>query len=180
MGIPALLSLQFVAGRQVRGDSLAAMTAEGIVQQTGAPIFWFLTLLCGFLVLGPSQTGSVDTFVRRWTDLIWTASGRARNMGDEKVKYVYYSLMAAYAFWGIVALTLIPDRMMIVKVVGVPLNFGLGFSALHTLAVNCRLLPQELRPNWFMRLCLLACGVFFIGIACFASAGVLRDLGMLR
>ena len=127
MGIPALLSLQFVAGRQVRGDSLAAMTAEGIVQQTGAPIFWFLTLLCGFLVLGPSQTGAVDTFVRRWTDLIWTASGRARSMGDEKVKYVYYSLMAAYALWGIVALTLIPDRMMIVKVVGVPMNFGLGF-----------------------------------------------------
>ena len=180
MGIPALLSLQFVAGRQVRGDSLAAMTAEGIVQQTGAPIFWFLTLLCGFLVLGPSQTGSVDTFVRRWTDLIWTASGRARNLGDEKVKYVYYSLMVAYALWGVVALTLIPDRMMIVKVVGVPLNFGLGFSALHTLAVNCAFLPRELRPNWFMRLCLLACGVFFIGIAFFASAGVLRDLGVLR
>ena len=180
MGIPALLSLQFVAGRQVRGDSLAAMTAEGIVQQTGAPIFWFLTLLCGFLVLGPSQTGAVDTFVRRWTDLIWTASGRARSMGDEKAKYVYYSLMAAYALWGIVALTLIPDRMMIVKVVGVPMNFGLGFSALHTLVVNRRLLPRELQPNWFMRLCLVACGIFFIGIACFASAGVLRDLGVVR
>ena len=61
MGIPALISLQFVAGRAVHGDSLAAMTAQGIVDATGAPIFWFLTLLCGFIVLGPAQIGTIDT-----------------------------------------------------------------------------------------------------------------------
>ena len=180
MGIPALLSLQFVPGRQVRGDSLAAMTAEGVVLQTGASIFRFLTLLCGFLVLGPSQLGVVDNFCRRWTDLIWTANRRVRQLGNEKVNYVYYALMTAYALWGIIVLTIVPDRLMIVKVAGIPLNFGLGFSSIHACVVNCTFLPKELGPNWFMRRCLVASAVFFIGIACVAAAGVLHDLGLLR
>ena len=179
MGIPALLSLQFAAGRQVRGDFLAALTAEGIVQQTGAPIYGLLTLLCGFVILAPGQTGGTDSFVRRWTDLIWTASRRARKLDDRKVNYIYYALLTAYALWGLVTLTLIPDRMMIVKIGGIPFNFALGFSAFHTLAVNCIFLPRELRPSWFMRLCLLACGLFFVTIACFAAAAVLRDLGVV-
>ena len=107
MGIPALLSLQFAAGRQVRGDSLAALTAQGVVEKTGEPIFWFLTLLCGFMVLGPAQIGAADAFCRRWTDLIWTASKRARGLKEEKVKLVYYTLLTAYALWGVMALT--PD-----------------------------------------------------------------------
>ena len=156
MGIPALLSLQFVPERQVRGDSLAAMTAEGVVLQTGAPIFWFLTLLCGFLVLGPSQLGAVDNFYRRWTDLIWTANCRVRQLGNEKVNYVYYALMTAYALWDIIALTIVLDRLMIVKVAKIPLNFGLGFSSIHACVVNCTFLTKELGPNWFMRGCLVS------------------------
>ena len=53
-------------------------------------------------------------------------------------------------------------------------NVALGFSAFHTLAVNRRLLPEALRPNLFMQLGLVACGVFFIGITAiilFAPSG---------
>ncbi len=179
MGIPALLSLQFAAGQQVRGDSLAALTAQGVVEKTGEPIFWFLTLLCGFLVLGPTQIAAADAFCRRWTDLIWTASTRARGLKEEKVKYVYYGLLAAYAIWGVMALTLIPDRMMIVKIAGIPLNFGLGFSALCVLAVNCKLLPRELQPAWYIRVLMVACALFFLSIACVSTAAVMRDLQFL-
>lgn len=179
MGIPALLSLQFAAGRRVQGDSLAALTAQGIVDQTGAPIFWFLTLLCGFMVLAPSQITGFDAFCRRWTDVIWSASRRLQHLGEEKVKYVYYSLMTAYGIFGLTTLTLLPDPIMLVRIVGIPLNFALGLTAIHTCVVNCTLLPKELRPGWFMRLCLIVGAVFFIGIACVATAGVLRDLGVL-
>ena len=179
MGIPALLSLQFVAGRRVQGGSLAALTAQGIVDHTGTSIFWFLTLLCGFMVLAPSQITAFDAFCRRWTDVIWSASQRLGHLGEEKVKYVYYSLMVAYGIFGLTTLTLLPDPIMLVKVVGIPLNFALGFTATHTCIVNCTLLPKELRPGWFMRLCLIAGTVFFIGIACVATTAVLRDLGVL-
>ena len=98
---------------------------------------------------------------------------------EEKVKYVYYGLLAAYAIWGVMALTLIPDRMMIVKIAGIPLNFGLGFSALCVLAVNCKLLPRELRPAWYIRLIMVACALFFLSIACVSTAAVMRDLQFL-
>ena len=179
MGIPALLSLQFAAGQQVRGDSLAALTAQGVVDKTGEPIFWFLTLLCGFMVLGPTQIAAADSFCRRWTDLIWTASTRARGLKEEQVKYVYYGLLTAYALWGVMALTLIPDRIMIVKIAGIPLNFGLGFSALCVLAVNCKLLPRELQPAWYIRVLMVACALFFLSIACVSTAAVIRDLQFL-
>ena len=178
MGIPALVSLQFVAGRKVHGDSLAALTAQGVVDATGAPIFWFLTLLCGFMVLGPAQVTTVDSFCRRWTDVIWTASPQVRHLGDDKVKYIYYALMTIYAFWGVMVLTLIPDPLLIVKLAAVPLNFALGLSAIHTLVVNCVFLPEPLRPGWFMRLSMVACALFFVGIAVIATTSLLRELAV--
>ena len=44
-------------------------------------------------------------------------------------------------------------------------NFALGFSCWHALAVNVLLLPQELRPNWFVRVSLFSAGLFFWVIA---------------
>jgi hypothetical protein len=44
-------------------------------------------------------------------------------------------------------------------------NFALGLSCLHTLAVNTRLLPGELRPGRVSRLALGASGVYFLSLA---------------
>jgi hypothetical protein len=44
-------------------------------------------------------------------------------------------------------------------------NYALGFSCLHTLAVNRLLLPRELRPGWFVSLALLASAVLFLFVA---------------
>ncbi|MFW6124862.1 MAG: Nramp family divalent metal transporter, partial [Pirellulales bacterium] len=177
MGIPSLVSLQFVAGRAVKGNALAAMTAQGVVDATGAPVFWFLTLLCGFLVLAPSQVSTMDGITRRWTDVIWTASGRLGHLEGGKVKYVYYTILSAYGLWGFVALTLIPNPLVILKMSGVLMNFALGFSALHTLAVNCTLLPRALRPGWLMRMSLVICATFFIGISVIGVPDLLTALG---
>lgn len=176
MGIPSLVSLQFVRGQDVRGNALAAMTAQGVIEQTGVGIFWFLTLLCGFLVLAPSQVSTIDGIIRRWTDVIWTGGRWLRHLGGEKVKYVYYGMLSVYAAWGVVALWLIPNPIVILKVSGVLMNFALGFSSLHTLWVNCRFLPKQLRPSWFMRLCLVACAVFFIGISAVSIPSLIQAI----
>ena len=51
MALPAMLSLEFLRGVEVEGHAAAAMTARGIADQHGE-IFWYLTLICGFIVLG--------------------------------------------------------------------------------------------------------------------------------
>jgi hypothetical protein len=170
------VSLQFVRGLEVTQNNVASLTAEGLVQTTGVRAFWFLTLFCGFIVLAPSQVSSLDGFVRRWTDVIWTGSRRLAHLNGEKVIYVYYSLMLVYAAWGLLVLTVSPKPMTLVKVTGVLLNYGLGASAIHMLVVNCTLLPGPLRPNWLMRIGLVGCALFFIGIAGIGTPQALRDL----
>ena len=81
IALPAMLALQFIGRNlELSGWEGAAFQAAGIAQQYG-PVFWYLTLLCGFLVLFSSQLLVVDSVGRRWSDMIWTgtlASGRTQ------------------------------------------------------------------------------------------------------
>ena len=55
MLLPAMVSYEFIRGvENISGNAAAAMIAEGVAARHGQ-IFWFLTLLCGFLILAPSQ-----------------------------------------------------------------------------------------------------------------------------
>jgi hypothetical protein len=54
------------------------------------------------------------------------------------------------------------------------MNFALGFSCFHTLAINLILLPKEVRPGWFVRLGLGAAGVFFLSLAGITAIETLR------
>lgn len=180
MAVPSLLSLQFLRGVKLAGNEVAAASAQALVDHTKIPAFWFLTLFCGLLVLWPSHITAADGILRRWTDVIWTGSRRLRHLKGNDVKYVYYGLMVAYALWGLMVLTwLSGQQLVIVKASGVFMNFILGFSAIHTLAVNTILLPAPLRPNYFMRAALLVCGVFFIGIAVVSLPQTLRALNLI-
>ena len=77
MALPCMMSLEFIRNATVSGDRVAAMTAEGIADRypSFGWIFWMTTLSCGFLVLAPGQVSVGDQIARRWTDMIWTASG---------------------------------------------------------------------------------------------------------
>jgi hypothetical protein len=123
-----------------------------------------MTLVVGFLVLYPGQIMSGDTIPRRWCDIIWTASARARRLGEEKVKRIYYGLMSIMAVSGLLVLIFL-EPLAILKIGGVLMNLALGASALHGLYVNCTLLPREVRPNWFIRTGVVFCGLFFFGIS---------------
>ncbi len=165
MALPCMLSLQFIRNASVVGDRVAAMTAEGIAVRYPeyGGLFWTLTLLCGFLVLAPGQISVGDQIARRWTDILWTASRRVKRMGGTRVKYVYYSILALYAVWGLFVLWQLP-ALQIAKIGAVLGNVALGFSALHAWYANRALLPRELQPNWLLQIGTILCGIFFIGI----------------
>jgi hypothetical protein len=180
MALPSILSLEFIRNAPVEGNKVAAMTADGIAQVAGS-IFWPLTLICGFLVLGPTQVVNMDGIIRRWTDVIWTGFKPLQKLGGNQVKYVYYFIMLAYGLWGLIALWKAPDPLVLVIASTVFMNLALGFASFHTLWVNTTLLPRELRPNWLMRIGLVGCGIFFLGICAIALNQQLPALaGWLR
>ena len=169
VALPALVSLQFIAGAKVEPYAAAAMTSRAIANQAGE-IFWTLTLICGFIILAPGQIANLDGITRRWTDIVWIGSKHLRRLPGQQVKLVYYTIMGVYGLWGLLALRLTPNPLVLAIATAVLLNFGLGFSALHTLYLNRTFLPPDLRPSWVMQLGLVACSVFFTGISMIALA----------
>lgn len=165
MALPAMFSYEFIKGiKNVEGNAVAAMSAQAIAAKHGA-IFWFLTLLCGFLIMAPTQISQLDNIARRWTDVLWIGSRKLHAVDDHKVKYVYYTILLVYCLWGLTALSITPNPLVLAIATGVMWNFALGFSALHTLWVMHRLLPAPLRPHWLQSLGLVACAVFYLGIS---------------
>lgn len=168
MALPAMFSYEYIRGTQnVSGHAVAAMAARAIADRHGE-VFWFLTLLCGFLIMAPTQVSQIDAICRRWTDVLWTGSKRLHRLDGNRVKYVYYTLLTVYLFWGLNALRLTPNPLVLAITSGVLWNFALGFSSLHVLWVTRRLMPAGTRPNWFQSAGLAACAVFFMGISAIA------------
>lgn len=164
MALPCMMSLEFIRNASVVGDRVSAMSAEGIAGRypAYASLFWFLTLICGFLVLAPGQVSVGDQIARRWTDMIWNASARVRQLGE--VRYIYYGILAAYAVGGLVILTILPP-VDTAKISAVLQNIALGSVSLMSIYVNRTLLPKEIQPGWFHQLGVLLCGVFFLSIS---------------
>ncbi len=170
MALPSVFSLEYISGvSHVEGNAAAAMTAQAIAAHHGI-IFWYATLLCGFVIMAPTQVSQIDTIARRWTDILWIGWGRLKSVDEHKVKYVYYTILAVYGAWGLLALRITPNPLVLAIASGVMWNFALGFSAIHTLVVVRTLLPAPLRPGLLQCLGLAACAVFFIGIAAIALA----------
>lgn len=164
MALPCMMSLEFIRNASVVGDRVAAMSAEGIASRypSYASLFWFLTLICGFLVLAPGQVSTGDQIARRWTDMLWNASARVRQLGE--VRYIYYGILAAYGVGGLIILIQFP-AVQIAKIAAVLQNIALGSVSLMSIYVNRTLLPKEIQPGWFHQFGVLVCGVFFLSIS---------------
>lgn len=164
MALPCMMSLEFIRNASVVGDRVAAMSAEGIAARypSYASLFWFLTLICGFLVLAPGQVSVGDQIARRWTDMLWNASARVRQLGE--VRFIYYGILAAYCVGGLIILIQFP-AVQIAKIAAVLQNIALGSVSLMSIYVNRTLLPKEIQPGWFHQLGVLLCGVFFLSIS---------------
>ena len=168
VALPAVISYEYIRGvKHIEGNAAAAMTAQALAAQHG-DILWYLMLLCGFAILFPTQITNLDSLTRRWTDVIWVGAKTVRHLDGNQVKYVYYLLLALYCVWGLIALKLTPDPLLLTIASGVFLNFGMGFSSLHVLWVTTFLMPREVRPPLLMRAGLVCCAAFYIGISCIA------------
>jgi hypothetical protein len=165
-----MFSYEFIAGiKNVEGNAVAALSAQAIAARHGQ-VFWFLTLLCGFLIMAPTQISQLDNIARRWTDVIWIGSKKLKNWDGNRVKVIYYLILGLYCVWGLVALRITPDPLVLAIATGVMWNFALGFSSLHTLLVLRTLLPPALRPGLVQCAGLVGCAVFYIGISSIAFA----------
>lgn len=180
LALPSMLSVQFLPRGTAVADKwvTAAMTADGVASAVGGKLgglFWGMTLFCGFLVLAPSMATTVDGVVRRWVDVFWTTSKTLRQVDPKNIRYVYFTVLAFYAVFGLTMLSLqAPETLLVIATT--IYNFALGFSCWHTLWVNQTLLPPELRPRVFVRVSLFLAGAFFWLIA---TISALQKFGYL-
>jgi hypothetical protein len=171
MALPAMFSYEFLHGNvaNIDGNAVAAMTAEAFARRHGL-IFWFLTLLCGFLIMAPTQVTQLDQIARRWTDVLWIASRRLHRVEAHKSSLVYYTLLSIYCVWGLIALRAAPDPLILAIATGVMWNFAYAFTSLHLLWVMRKLMPEPLRPGWLQCGGLVAGAVLYAGISGIALA----------
>jgi hypothetical protein len=169
LALPSMLSVEFLErGTILENKELAAvMTADGVKEAVGpslGPLFWNLTLFCGFLVLGTSMASSADGVLRRWIDVLWTGLPVLQKMKTRYIGRLYFTVLCVFVAFGIVMLLFVKSHQLVLWSTMI-YNYALGFSCFHVLWVNSTLLPRELRPSGLIRTGLVAGGVFFTTIA---------------
>jgi hypothetical protein len=180
MGLPALLTLQFIpAGTEFSNNfGVAVYQAEYLAKAWGTTMF-YITLLVGFWILFSTQIGITDAFVRMVTDLIWTGSKRARKWRGGDVRMVYYSVLGVFTVWGIIIL-LTGVRPLFLILLGANMaGLNFVFLGLHTVYVNRKFLPRELRPPVWREAVVVLGTVFFLFFFANAVPGILRQLGLI-
>ena len=160
MALTALVTLQYVEpGSTIEGWAVADMQASGIATAHG-PFFWYFTLICGLWILFSTQLGIVDGLPRATTDILWSGSARVRRWRGGDVRAVYYVVVLLFAVWGCIALNLAQPLTLIIIGANIA-AFNFMLEGIHTLVVNRKVLPRELRPPLWRELCIVACSVFY-------------------
>lgn len=200
VALPSILSVGFIPkGTEIDRSKVASLTSTGVARVAanppdtvlaGTPAFrsWMsgervgwcfmkATLLCGFLVLMTSMISTMDGFVRRWVDVFWTASARLRKLDVTYIKYVYFSVLVGFLAAGLTVIWsgVKPGKVFELATTGY--NFAFAFSAWHTIAINTKLLPRELRPHWLIRVGLACAGVYFLFLG---IVSVLAQVGIAK
>ena len=180
IALPCMLSLQFLErGSSPKNAWIAAgMTADGVANAVGptyGPLFWYLTLFCGFLILGTAMVTTVDGVLRRWVDVAWTASSRLRTWDTRDIGKFYFAMLCIYLAGGLLMLfTLKGDKLLVFTTMAY--NYALGFSCWHVIVVNQTLLPKELRPGLGRQALLGLTGLFFMVIAVITTVDQIQKL----
>ena len=169
VALPAMLSVQFLPrGFVVENQWLSSvMTANAVRDHAGdrwGQFFWFMIVLCGFLVMAVSIGPGTDGFLRRWVDVFWTASRRLRSLDPKNIRYIYFAVLVAYIALSVVML-IVGKPTTLLLIAALLMNFAFGISCWHTLVVNIVLLPPELRPGWFARAAMFFAGLFYLAVA---------------
>ena len=111
-------------------------------------------------MLFKTQLDIIERMTRAITDILWTGSRTVRRWRGGDVRVVYYTVLGALAFWGVIALGLAPPIVLLQLGANMA---GIVFvvSSLHLLYINTRFLPKEIRPPMWRRVALVAMSVFY-------------------
>ncbi len=178
LALPSMLSVQFLKRGTVPNDKwqAAAMTADGVSDAVAAATnpslggaFWYMTLFCGLLILGTSMVATADGVLRRWVDAFWTSSKTLQTWDTRHIGRLYFGVLCVYMVLGLFMLLFVPGDKLLVTATGMMYNYALGFSCLHTLVINCTLLPRPLRPKLWQKTGLVLGSVFFLSIGVLAT-----------
>jgi hypothetical protein len=168
LALPSMLSVEFLPrGATANQWVLAGMTADGVAGRVGGALgaaCWYMVLLCGFLVLLPNAASNADGFIRRWVDVSWTAIKRLHAWEPRRIGKLYFAILVCYLALGVFFLSMARPMGLIVAYGNLG-NLALAVSCWHTLFVNVKLLPSELRPGWAARAGLFIAGVYFFALA---------------
>jgi hypothetical protein len=160
MLLPAILYVTFLPrGTDIRGLGIAAALAQSVGAQSGPILAGAIAFLGAWLLL-KTQLDNVDAITRSVTDILWTASSRVRAWRGGDVRAVYYSVLAAVAIWGMIALRMVQPIALLqlgANIAGVIFII----ASLHLLYINTTLLPPELRPSMPRRMMLVAMALFY-------------------
>jgi hypothetical protein len=178
LALPSMLSIRFLERGTLLKDKwqAAGMTAGGVrdaVTKATNPAlgeaFWYMTLFCGLLILGTSMVATADGVLRRWVDVFWTSSKRLQSWDPRHIGRLYFGVLCAYMVLGLFMLIFVPGDKLLVTATGMMYNYALGFSCLHTLVINCTLLPRELQPRFWQKTGLVFGAIFFLSIGVLAT-----------
>ncbi len=178
LALPSMLSIRFLERGTLLKDKwqAAGMTAGGVrdaVTEATNPAlggaFWYMTLFCGLLILGTSMVATADGVLRRWVDVFWTSSKRLQSWDTRHIGRLYFGVLCAYMVLGLFMLIFVPGDKLLVTATGMMYNYALGFSCLHTLVINCTLLPRELQPRLWQKTGLVFGAIFFLSIGVLAT-----------
>lgn len=170
MALTVALTLEYVPqGAAIDGWAAANLQAQGIAAVHG-PLFWTLTLVCGFWVLFSTQLAIVDGLPRATTDILWSGSQTARRWRGGDVRAVYYGVLVVFAVWGCIGLNL-AQPLTLIKIGANIAGINTCLLSVHTLLLNRRVLPRELRPAAWREGALLLCALFYGGFALLVLSG---------
>ncbi len=177
MGLPALLTLQFIPpGTEFKNNFGIAVYQAFYLARDGGSIMWFITLLVGFWILYSTQLGITDVFVRTVTDIIWSGSRHVRAWRGGDIRFVYYGVLTLFTIWGVFIL-LSGVRPLFLVLLGANMaGLNFVFLGLHTLYINRKFLPVQLRPPLWREVVVMLGVVFFAFFFCNALPGMLREL----
>jgi hypothetical protein len=158
MALPVLLAVAFVPpGTDMAGPGTATVLAQALGRHHGM-LVWILTLSTGLWILASTQLGVTSGFARSVTDILWTGGVRPREAAGAGT--LYYSALGVFALTGCLVMPLAePLSLILIGANLAALNFVI--LAFHTLWVNRRLLPRELRPSLWREAAVAVCGLFF-------------------
>lgn len=158
MALPAILyTATLTQGEDIRGLGVAAALANAFGAGTGLAI---AVAFMGAWLLFKTQLDILEGTVRAVTDILWSGSRRVRRWSSGDVRAVYYTVLAVFVGWGLIAMGLAAPFSLLqlgANVAGVVMVV----SSLHILHVNTTMLPPELRPPLWRRIALVVLALFY-------------------